>query len=206
MFDAVVVISLERRPERLQGFWSRLPADWPLPHPHVFAAVDGLQDRAPAWWKSVPGAWGCARSHHSILAAAAAAGFERILVLEDDVSFVPDFAARLSGLEVPADCEQLYLGGQHLAKPEPIPGRDDLVRGRNVNRTHAYGVIGRPAIEKLRDWIAPRPWPGRHHVDHRFGALHRAGGIRVYAVRPWLCGQAEALSDITQKTHKARSW
>jgi hypothetical protein len=206
MFDAVVVISLARRPDRLEAFWGRLPADWPLPRPAVVEAVDGLEDRPPAWWQTVPGAWGCARSHHRVLEWASAVGVERLLVLEDDVTFVPDFAARLAALGVPADCEQLYLGGQHLATPAPVPGRADIVSGRNVNRTHAYGVFGRPALEKLRDWVGAPDWKCRHHVDHRFGELHRARGVNVYAVRPWLCGQAEGRSDITTRTHKARTW
>jgi hypothetical protein len=62
------------------------------------------------------------------------------------------------------------------------------------------------AMEKLRDWIDEAPWPGRHHVDHRFGALHRERGIVAYAVTPWLCGQAGGVSDITGKICGDRRW
>jgi hypothetical protein len=206
MFDAVFVISLARRPDRLGEFWKRLPADWPLPEPEIWEAVDGLAARPPAWWATPPGAWGCAVSHYLLLGHAADRGLESVLVLEDDATFAPDFSARLAGLEVPADCEQLYLGGQHLATPEPVEGRADLVRGRNVNRTHAYGLLGREAIARVVEWIEPGPWPCRHHVDHRLGAMHRARQVNVYAVRPWLCGQSEGLSDITNRKHKARAW
>ena len=207
MFDAVVVISLARRPDRLEAFWARLPRPWPLPWPEVVPAVDGQAEPPPAGWKATPGAWGCARSHHSILSWAIATGVERLLVLEDDVTFVPDFAARIAALAVPEDTCQIYLGGQHLAKAEALPGREDLVRGLNVNRTHAYGVLGRAALETLRDWIEPSPaWNCRHHVDHRKGVLHRERRLAVYAVRPWLCGQAAGLSDITNRKAAARTW
>ena len=168
-------------------------------------AVDGLESLPPAWWKSPAGAWGCALSHGQVIGAALDAGVDRLLVLEDDASFVPDFASRLAAVEIPADCQQLYLGGQHLAKAEEVaPG---ILRGKNVNRTHAYGVLGRQAMETIRDWIAPGPhWKARHHVDHQMGVLHREKRIAVYAVKPWLCGQAENLSDITRKPHRARSW
>ena len=205
MFDRVVVISLARRPDRLEAFWGRLPADWPLPCPEVHVAVDGLESRPPSGWQTTPGAWGCALSHGQVIDSSLDAGVERLLVLEDDASFLPDFSARLAAVAIPGDCQQLYLGGQHLSKAEEVgPG---ILRGRNINRTHAYGVFGREAMETLRDWISPGPhWKVRHHVDHQMGVLHREKRIAVYAVRPWLCGQAENLSDITSKPHKARSW
>jgi hypothetical protein len=207
MFDAVVVISLARRPDRLEAFWGRLPARWPLPRPELLKAVDGREQPPPAGWRATAGAWGCAWSHYVALSLAIEGGIERLLVLEDDVTFVPDFADRLEALAIPEDAGQLYLGGQHLAKPQALPDRADLVRGVNVNRTHAYAVIGRAALETLRGWILPSTeWRCRHHVDHRMGVLHRERRVGVYAVRPWLCGQASGMSDVDGHKRPERVW
>lgn len=204
--DAVYVISLARRPDRLAAFAARLPADWPLPEPCRWEAVDGHSEERPRWWKSTPGAWGCYRSHHELLRCAHAEGQDRILVLEDDATFVPDFAARLASLDVPADAQQLYLGGQHLTTPEPGP--PGLLVGRNVNRTHAYAVIGRPALEILLEHLGPDPkrWRSKHHVDHHYGILHRERRIRCYAVQPWLCGQDAGRSDVGKSAAAERWW
>lgn len=201
MFDRVVVISLARRPDRLAAFYERLDGRLDaLPYP----AVDGQAEPPPAWWKTTPGAWGCYRSHAAVIDEAIADGVKRLLVFEDDATFVPDFADRLAALEVPADCGQLYLGGQHLSRAEPGP--PGLVRGRNVNRTHAYAVFGREALETLRDHLRPDPalWKARHHVDHHFGILHRERRIACYAVSPWLCGQSAGTSDVSGRPVKER--
>lgn len=204
--DAVYVISLARRPDRLEAFWCRLPSDWPLPSPTVFEAVDGHLEERPRWWHGTPGSWGCYRSHRQVLADAAGAGLERILILEDDATFAPDCTARASSLEVPADCQMLYLGGQHLATPQPGP--PGLVVGRNVNRTHAYAVFGRTALETILEHLRPDPalWRSRHHIDHHYGILHRNGRIRAYACQPWLCGQAGGQSDVGKSAATERWW
>jgi hypothetical protein len=202
-FDRVVVISLARRPDRLAGFYARLAGRFDAcPYP----ATDGQEDRPPAWWKTTPGAWGCYQSHRAVIDYALAIDIESILIFEDDATFVPDFTERLAGLEVPADCQMLYLGGQHLTRAEPGP--PGLVRGRNVNRTHAYAVFGRPALELLRDHLRPDPalWTARHHIDHHYGLLHRRRRIAVYAVSPWLCGQAAGVSDVSGRPERERAW
>ena len=205
MFDAVVVISLARRPDRLAAFYERLPAELPFPRPTAFAAIDGTAEPPPKDWRTTPGAWGCYRSHQDVIDYAWASGVERLLVFEDDATFMPDFTARLAALKVPADCDQLYLGGQHLAKPEAVaPG---IVRGQNVNRTHAYALLGRPALELVREHLRPGPhWTSRQHVDHHLGILHRERRINVYAVSPWLCGQAAGLSDVDGRKRPERAW
>jgi len=197
MFDRVVVISLARRLDRLRAFYARLDGRLDaLPYP----ATDGQEEPPPAWWKTTPGAWGCYCSHRAVIDYALAVGIDSVLIFEDDCTFVPDFDDRLAGLEVPPDCQMLYLGGQHLATAQPGP--PGLVRGRNINRTHAYAVIGRPALELLRDHLRPDPalWRARHHIDHHYGLLHRDGRIVAYAVRPWLCGQAAGASDVSGRT------
>ncbi len=205
-FDRVVVISLARRPDRLAAFIGRAEAAWPGQRIEVCPAVDGQAEQRPAWWKATPGAWGCYRSHAAVIDEALAAGVERLLVFEDDATFVSDFAERLAAIVIPGTCQQLYLGGQHLSRPEPA--YEGLVVGRNVNRTHAYAVFGRPALETLRDHLRPDPalWRARHHIDHHYGILHQSRRIAVYAVSPWLCGQAAGTSDVSGRPVRERTW
>lgn len=206
MFDRVVVISLQRRPERLAAFWDRFTQAWPGMGCEIFNAVDGNLETLPDGWGSPAGAYGCYRSHLAVIQKALDDEVGRLVVLEDDVTFVPDFAERLADLAIPADAEQLYLGGEHLKAPQPGP--PGFVRGVNVNRTHAYAVLGRASLERLRDHLRwdRATWVAKHHVDHHYGLLHQRGGITVYAVAPWLCGQAGGTSDIDGKTWPARAW
>lgn len=208
MFDRVVVISLARRPDRLAGFIARARAAliWPSMGIEVVPAVDGREEKPPSWWKTTPGAWGCYRSHATIVDQAIADEVEQLVVFEDDATFLPDFAERFASLKIPADCQQLYLGGQHLRPPEPVaPG---LVRGVNVNRTHAYALIGRAALELVRDHLQPDPaiWRARHHIDHHYGILHQSRRIVAYAAVPWICGQAAGASDVDGRRRPERVW
>lgn len=206
MFDRVVVVSLKRRPDRLAAFQARASAAWPGQTIDVFPAVDGQLEERPKGWKSQPGAWGCYRSHQAIIERAIADGIERLLVLEDDCTFLPGFSDRLASLNPPADCQQLYLGGEHLENPKPAA--EGFVRGTNVNRTHAYALLGRPALELVRDHLRwdPAAWTAKHHVDHHLGLLHRSGQIAVYAVQPWMCGQAAGTSDVDGANRPERAW
>lgn len=203
--DAAFVVSLARRPDRLDGFCSRLPADWSLPAVQVRTAVDGQRQPPPDWWRTTPGAWGCYRSHLELLDQCLRDGVDRVLVFEDDATFAPDFTARLDGLDIPDDCQQLYLGGQHLSPPAHGPA--GLVVGHNVNRTHAFALLGRDTLELVRSHLEPGPhWTSRHHIDHHLGTLHRHKRIRVYAVSPWLCGQAAGPSDVGRGSTTDRWW
>lgn len=205
-FDLAVVISLPRRADRLAAFRARFAAAWPGMRCEVFPAVDGELEALPHGWTATSGAYGCYRSHQAVIASALCDDVDRLVVLEDDATFVADFAERLSDLAIPADCEQLYLGGEHLEPP--LPGPPGFVRGQNVNRTHAYAVLGRRALLTLRQHLRwnPATWGPKHHVDHRYGELHERGGIVVYAVAPWLCGQAAGPSDVDGKAWPERAW
>lgn len=204
--DACFVISLAKRFDRLEALAARMPDPWPLPRPCLFPAVDGRAEPRPKWWKATPGAWGCYRSHVELLECCLEESIERVLILEDDVTFSKEFTAAVQGLEVPDDCQQLYLGGQHLAHAEVGP--PGFMIGRNVNRTHAYAVFGRATIELLLEHLRPEPerWTSKHHVDHHYGILHRERRIRVYAVQPWICGQRGGRSDVGTSFVGERWW
>jgi hypothetical protein len=206
--STIVVISLRRRKDRLDGFFARLAAAWPaaVDRVQVVEAVDGELCPAPDWWRGPPGAFGCYRSHHRVIESALVAQVEELLVLEDDVTFCDCFEVRLAGIRhaLPDDWGQFYLGGQHLAPPEPV--NDLVVRGSNINRTHAYFVRGGEPMRHLYRHLHPgEHWEGKHHVDHHYGRLHRKRWP-AYAPREWLCGQAADHSDIKNRPQEERWW
>ncbi|MBX3364019.1 MAG: sulfotransferase [Phycisphaeraceae bacterium] len=208
-------INLDRRPER----WEAFKRNCPIRGVHRFPAIDGRAVRPPAWWRQGGGAWGCMLSHIRILEQALADGLDRcggrggvLLVLEDDALFPPDFAERAARFirALPADWEQVYLGGQHrgLRVRQPQRVNDEVVRPFMVNRTQAYAVRGhfiRVLYQHLCDWPAHARSP-RHHVDHRMELLHRAGKHKVYAPAKWIVGQAGGPSDISGRVTQDRFW
>lgn len=161
MFDHVVCINLDRRPER----WERFRKQWPLRSlgPTRYSAVDSRLAKPPPWFPEVcpdPGAWGCLRTHVRIWEDALSGGWDSVLVFEDDAILRDDFTAKFSEFmnAVPSDWEQIYLGGQHLfveesagkqrhngsPPPQAIDDKQIVVRCFRVNRTHAYAM--RPSM------------------------------------------------------------
>jgi hypothetical protein len=212
-FDRIVVISLARRDDRRAHLLRHFEEiDWPFVPPALFDAIDGGAHQPPAWWHAGAPAWGCYLSHRRVMESALADGVERLLVLEDDVRFVADFRVRAGRLlrQLPDDWEMLYLGGQHQ-QPErhvPAPVHSDLVRARQVTRTHAY-AIRRRCLARVVPWLADDAGQAEHphrHLDHRLAALHEAGGCIVYAAVPWLAGQQGGYSDIQQRPLPGHFW
>ena len=208
MFDRIIVISLRRRPDRLAAFRDRIAEAWPAGAARltVFEAVDAHRCPPPEWWRGPAGAWGCYRSHQRIIEEALADELDRVIVFEDDATFAEGFEILLAGTmsALPADWGQLYLGGQHLRPAEAV--NDVLVRGVNVNRTHAYAARGGERMRELyRHLHAGDHWRGKHHIDHHYGRLH-SQRWPAYAPREWMCGQADGKSDISGRQDPERWW
>jgi hypothetical protein len=144
-----------------------------------------------------------------------------VLVFEDDAVFSPDFNERLTAFldAVPDDWDQVYLGGQHLVTSKlklwPMPVNTQVLRGRHVNRTHAYAIRAPMLDEVYRRFAAP--WastrPDMFHVDHQLCDLHRQFDRQaqcydwnVYCPRQWLVGQAEGISDVKLGTPQREHW
>jgi len=213
MFDRVVVLNLDRRPDRLTAFRSRVPTDWPFCSVERVPAFDGSaipRSEIPAWYapdnkERYRGAWGCFQSHLGVWQKALADGLDSVLVFEDDAVFSPDFSARAITFaeHVPSDWDQIYFGGQHLQtdKTPPVRVNEHVVRGRNVNRTHAYAVR-RPMMEFLIGRLGGA-WPNQtpvnyYNFDFQLGLTHLRDGRRAYCPTQWLCGQAAGASDVSE--------
>ena len=205
MFDRVVVISLNRHPDRWQRFQAKLPTDWPFRAPERFAATDGRLVPMPQWWQAGAAAWGCFRSHYRVLEDALNTQAESILIFEDDALFVKNFSQRATEFlnAVPNDWDWIYLGGQHLEREWGLPTRINqwVYRPYNVHRAHAYALRGRRAMEYVFNHLnTPTAWRWGGHVDHRFGELHKDFPGGVYVPNRWLVGQREGMSSIKNKS------
>jgi hypothetical protein len=169
----------------------------------TFDAIDGQKVRHPPSFQATPpaGSWGCFRSHYRILEDALNNDLSSILVFEDDVLFVENFAARVDQFlrALPDDWEWIYLGGKHIQRNQglPFPINPEVYRPFNVHGCFAYGFRGREAIERVYRHInSPEDWLDRHCIDHRFGEMHRSYPGGVYVPAQWLVGHRAGPSTI----------
>jgi GR25 family glycosyltransferase involved in LPS biosynthesis len=207
MFTKSFVINLAFKQDRLETFLRNVPAC--LGPIDVWPAVHGDTVLHPDWWTAGRGAWGCYRSHLQILEHCYNAGIESYLVFEDDALFRTDFESLLSQvlLELPADWEQLYLGGQLLHEQQHPPQRitDNLFIPYNVNRTHGFAVHRR-GYEKLYRHLNSVPFQEGEHIDHHLGRLHESQGLKTYCPGKWLVGQDGGPSNISGNTNAVTFW
>ncbi|WP_390699311.1 glycosyltransferase family 25 protein [Gemmata massiliana] len=167
--------------------------------PQVFEAVDGSTVEIPPVWKEGAGAWGCRLSHMSVLADAIEKQREQICILEDDVTFVPNFQEKLADFlaEVPTDWDAIMLGGQHCGAPEYIS--ESVFRCICCHRSHT--IVVRGAFLRTLHGIYSS---GNHHIDWNFANIQK--DYRVYCPTTWLVGQRASTSDITGMSTVSDRW
>lgn len=207
IFEHTRVVTLRRRTDRLEAFKARWGGD-EVGIPVPFDGTDGSVARPPTWWRQGRGAWGCYQSHLRIIDQALREGWDRVLIVEDDMIWHHDAVERINEtLEAAGDdWDMLYLGGQHLK--DPIPHKSGHWQCRNINRTHAYVVNGRALgrlythLADVRGFIA-HP---QHHVDHHMGELHQQSDFTVLAPIYWIAGQAPGTSDIGRTMTRPMFW
>lgn len=213
----IFVINLQKRKDRWNRFlenWYRMKDVHLLPEPQRFVAIDGNLVKPHENWMAGPGAWGCYRSHMNIIEHAIQCKYKNVLILEDDAYFIDGFVEKTLDFlkSVPYNWEQLYLGGQHLKKPEEH--KNGVLKCHNVNRTHAYMLRNDFMLElyhHLLDIDSQHKKMRRKgsklkgfHIDHWMGEIHSKKN--VYAPVEWLIGQDEGVSDICVKHLKKRMW
>ena len=209
--DAVFVINLDRETARMAEM-ARQCEEHGIPFKRV-PAIDGrkVSPRVRSQMATpfcqrfcTPSMIGCALSHMQVWRAVLRAGYERVLVLEDDAVLVPDFKDRLSRAltDVPPDFDVLICGCMFLCRKDrkysamhalvkpfvPSPLRDDKRTWGSVfvpeffGGTHCY-VVSNQGCRNLFS-VIPRV---SNHIDMTMNHPK----LKLYAVNPDLAHQRD---------------
>lgn len=218
--DGVLVINLDQRPERLERFAEMARLTRVLDGWQRLRAVNGMElsgyGLAP-WFrqrhrdKCWAGRAGCTLSHRMAIAHAHAAGWDSVLILEDDVEPGEAFdAAVRSFLAGSAACpnpwQVCFLGlSQQVGPALSLQRLDDtrsLYQIFGCTGTFAY-LVKREAFEWLLANLPTAetiwPWVARHRAIDRWYARNLSGHLTVHAVSPGLIGHYTSFSDIGQR-------
>ena len=214
--DGVLVINLDRLQRfaemasltRVLDGWQRLPA------------VNGAELPGygqPPWFRQRPrdkcwaGRAGCTLSHRAAIAHAHAAGWDSVLILEDDVEPGAAFDAavrsfRAGSAACPDPWQVCFLGLSQQVGPSRKLRQLDEVRSLyqifGCTGTFAYLVkreafgwllANLPTAETIWAWVA------RHRAIDRWYARNLSGQLTVHAVSPGLIGHYTSFSDIGQR-------
>jgi glycosyl transferase family 25 len=153
------------------------------------------------------GEYGCFLSHLTLLKECI--GRKSVLVMEDDVRFSTDFAARSKVAdELPDDWDIFYAGHFQPRGLERVWTRSGLVEVESASEliaTHCYAVNG-PAIPKLiqgYELILSRepghPDGGPMPIDGAMNTVRRQLRLRAFAAVPPLADQRSSRTDIGEK-------
>lgn len=204
--DGVLVVNLDRRPER----WVEFQQTWAdiLPWDRVerLSASDGVllagYGQAP-WFhgrkrdRTWAGRGGCTLSHARAMRLARERGWDRVLVLEDDAVPTPAID-RLGSILSASDAPMLYLGCHDPRGPFRDLGEG--IKGvQGALETHAY-VVSAP----VRDWLIDHmpdeatvwPWTARERAVDRWYRREVGRHFTIGMANPPLVVQREGVSDI----------
>ena len=187
IFDRIVLINLDRRPDRLEEFDEQAKRIGLTYERH--SAFDAA-DKTDQYGRPLRGIVACTRSHYDVLTKAMDDGVQRLFVFEDDANFVDNFNEEFAKTwaEVPADWD-LFYGGLWLHNS--IKYTERLVKPTNSYSAHAWG-IDRKAMETVH-----RHLTGKQIIDVELSILNER--MNAYCAKPALIYQRPSYSDLDQE-------
>jgi GR25 family glycosyltransferase involved in LPS biosynthesis len=200
-YDKIFCINLDRRDDR----WLRCIGIFKSLNLEVerFSAFDG-QLLDTGYGKKYNGELGGTISHTRLIKKIIDEGYERVLILEDDVEFSDNFLnmCQLVLNELPENWDILFYGGNHTGGYDKIS--EHLIRVYRTYALHCYAVNKKSvnliyehmirflgytlsSNEKLTPSVA---------ADYYMANLHPT--LNVYCARPHIAWQRESFSDLQQ--------
>jgi GR25 family glycosyltransferase involved in LPS biosynthesis len=188
-FDQIYCINLQSRPDRLAQFINNYDT-LGTTKINIVKAVNG-KEIDPGDWEHSLGALGCRLSHLNIYKEAVRNGYERILVLEDDVVISKKFREKLSKLLTCTnnDWDMIYFGGHHYLQPAVFC--NEFTKLKNTLSTHAIALNGRSLKKIISKIENDARW-----VDSVMADLHPE--MKVYGFKKAVAWQRDGFSDITE--------
>ena len=187
IFDRIVVINLDRRPDRLAEFDEQAKKVGLEYERHSAFDAEGIVDNRG---RPMRGIKACTTSHYDVLTKAMDDGVERLFIFEDDANFVDDYNEKFEKVwaEVPADWD-IFYGGLWLHQFRQFS--PNLVRPIDSYSAHAYG-IDRKAME-----VVHRQLSGKDIIDVELAQLHNR--LQAFCPKPALVYQRPSYSDLDKE-------
>lgn len=180
-FDKVVVINLDRRPDRLEKIDAQLKK-LDISYER-FSAYDAVK-------LNIEPLMGCTKSHLDVWKQSFG---KRVLILEDDAEFCDDFQERFDEVmaELPEDYAVMYLGilvQRYISTTHDV-GYKNWFNIKQTAGTHAYSLHPdkvRYFYESLKDY--------QSHID--IGIQEKSDSMLTLAALPILVKQGTSFSDL----------
>lgn len=185
-FSKVFCLNLDSRQDRWQET-SKLLSDHNIEAERI-PAIRGSMLNIPG----AGGVVGCALSHLFMLKYAQQLKLDNYLVFEDDIELAHKFNEKfeLGIKEVPADWDLLYLGGNHMFGPRPLPRVSEHVyRCQFTVTTHAI-AIRHTVYDRFINTIIDVTQPCDVHFARAQSQLN------AYVLMPHLVSQRPDYSDV----------
>lgn len=202
-FDRIYCINLKSRKDRWeecrtefseQGLdrVTRINGVTGIPKGFKHSGTMGLDQEDINFPKKLAGSIGCLLSHLRIIKDARKRQYKRILILEDDVQFVPQMQQRFAAIldKIPSEWTMLYFGGNEIGTPERI--NENVIRVSHMLMTHAVAIdcsVFDELIQMLNECRAP--------VDVYYAMIQKKHFC--YVLYPYLAWQRAGWSDIEQR-------
>jgi hypothetical protein len=206
IFQKIYVINLAARTDRrreMQEQFDRIGMRLDDPKVELFEAIrPGDADGFPS-----VGSRGCFLSHLGVLKRASASRLESILILEDDLNFADDFAAKMAPVSERLrrlDWSVFYGGYRVDREPDPpTSGCSELPGAEGVGTTHFIGLHG-AAIASAAAYLEAQlgrppghPDGGPMHVDGAYCWFRRTHPeFRTLLAVPQLGFQRPSRTDV----------